>query len=407
MGDFLLYASIRDYLYARITLFTEQVLSQNLQLALTIVFGLLTLWIIIQGYLIVTGRSQEGIKGFIYGLGKSYFIIAVALGVASSNSFSVRLLTDNLTDGISQVMTGKSDMGSECLTQKTQSIIGCRIDLNLKATQIMMSRLSGIDTADNEYLENKLTEARWFTGVGTAGPAMVAGTMLIMFRIAMALFVGFAPIFILCLLFKKTAPLFQKWLYYGLATIFSGVMLGVMSEISMELITNIAIAEAAGNITSILTGGDVGGIMQTVTQQLGLGLMLSTLLITVPPMAGMWFNGVMASYSGYNAMAGWNGGQPATPPGMNSHQQQIEHRANQVSNQMITQQNSNQQPITATTTGGITGTGGSGGGGNPSPNTGSDRIKEYTDYASNLQKTVGNLTASGIKLDTPQDPKKK
>ena len=85
----------------------------------------------------------------------------------------------------------------------------------------------------------------------------------------------------------------------------------------------------------------------------------------------------------------------------------IEHRANQVSNQMITQQNSNQQPITATTTGGITGTGGSGGGGNPTPNTGSDRMKEYTDYASNLQKTVGNLTASGIKLDTPQDPKKK
>ncbi|WP_297954555.1 type IV secretion system protein [uncultured Neisseria sp.] len=367
MGDFLLYTSIRDYLYARITLFTEQVLSQNLQLALTTVFGLLTLWIIIQGYLIVTGRSQEGIKGFVYGLGKSYFIIAVALGVASSNSFSVRLLTDNLTDGISQVMTGKSDMGSECLTQKTQSIIGCRIDLNLKATQIMMSRLSGIDTADNEYLENKLTEARWFTGVGTAGPAMVAGTMLIMFRIAMALFVGFAPIFILCLLFKKTAPLFQKWLYYGLATIFSGVMLGVMSEISMELITNIAIAEAAGNITSILTGGDVGGIMQTVTQQLGLGLMLSTLLITVPPMAGMWFNGVMASYSGYNAIAGWNGGQPATPPGMNS-QSQVEQRANQVSERMIRDQNQ----LSAPTSNSIVNTGYTN-----SPNTGSDHIKNY------------------------------
>ena len=334
---------------------------------MTTVFGLLTLWIIIQGYLIVTGRSQEGIKGFVYGLGKSYFIIAVALGVASSNSFSVRLLTDNLTDGISQVMTGKSDMGSECLTQKTQSIIGCRIDLNLKATQIMMSRLSGIDTADNEYLENKLTEARWFTGVGTAGPAMVAGTMLIMFRIAMALFVGFAPIFILCLLFKKTAPLFQKWLYYGLATIFSGVMLGVMSEISMELITNIAIAEAAGNITSILTGGDVGGIMQTVTQQLGLGLMLSTLLITVPPMAGMWFNGVMASYSGYNAIAGWNGGQPATPPGMNS-QSQVEQRANQVSERMIRDQNQ----LSAPTSNSIVNTGYTN-----SPNTGSDHIKNY------------------------------
>ena len=411
MGDFLLYASIRDYLYARITLFTEQVLSQNLQLALTIVFGLLTLWIIIQGFLIVTGRSQEGIKGFIYGLGKSYFIIAVALGVASSNSFSVRLLTDNLTDGISQVMTGKSDMGSECLTQKTQSIIGCRIDLNLKATQIMMSRLSGIDTADNEYLENKLTEARWFTGVGTAGPAMVAGTMLIMFRIAMALFVGFAPIFILCLLFKKTAPLFQKWLYYGLATIFSGVMLGVMSEISMELITNIAIAEAAGNITSILTGGDVGGIMQTVTQQLGLGLMLSTLLITVPPMAGMWFNGVMGSFSPYSAFNSWSpsgapaGGNGSVPPQMGG-SYGIEHKANQVSNQMITQQNQNQPSATTMTAGAVVGATGSGNGGTAS-NADTDRIKNFENYDTNLRKTIGNLTASGIKLDAPQDPKKK
>ncbi|MGN6928545.1 type IV secretion system protein, partial [Neisseria sp. P0015.S010] len=70
------------------------------------------------------------------------------------------------------------------------------------------------------------------------------------------------PIFILCLLFKKTAPLFQKWLYYGLATIFSSVMLGVMAEISMDLVGNIAITDAVSNIASALIGGNVGGIMQ-------------------------------------------------------------------------------------------------------------------------------------------------
>ncbi len=63
-------------------------------------------------------------------------------------------------------------------------------------------------------------------------------------------------------------------------------MLGVMAEISMDLVGNIAITDAVSNIASALIGGNVGGIMQTVTQQLGLGLMLSTLLITVPPMAG-------------------------------------------------------------------------------------------------------------------------
>ncbi|HFC8840066.1 TPA: type IV secretion system protein [Neisseria subflava] len=339
MMDLLLYTGIRDYLYARIGYFTEVVLSKNLNLALTMVLALLTLWIMVQGYLIVTGRSQEGLKGFIFNLGKNYVVIAIALGVSLGSSFSVRVLTDNLANGISQVMHGSNDFGSECLTEQTSYITGCKIDLNLKTTQLVLSGLSAIDTADDDHLEDKLSEAKWFAGVGTAGPAIVAGTMLILYRIAIALFVGFAPIFILCLLFKRTAPLFQKWLYFGLATIFSSVLLGVMAEISMDLVGHLFGGAAAGKfVATVISEGGTTGIMETVTQQLGLGLMLSTLLITVPPMAGMWFNGIMASYSGYNAMQGWGNGQPATPPGMNS-QSQVEQRANQVSEKMI--QNSN------------------------------------------------------------------
>ena len=89
----------------------------------------------------------------------------------------------------------------------------------------------------------------------------------------------------------------------------------------MDLVGNIAITDAVSNIAAALTGGNVGGIMQTVTQQLGLGLMLSTLLITVPPMAGAWFNGVMGSFSGYNPAERWNNpsnGQPSTMPGHNA-----------------------------------------------------------------------------------------
>ena len=339
MMDLLLYTGIRDYLYARIGYFTEVVLSKNLNLALTMVLALLTLWIMVQGYLIVTGRSQEGLKGFIFNLGKNYIVIAIALGVSLGSSFSVRVLTDNLANGISQVMHGSNDFGSECLTEQTSYITGCKIDLNLKTTQLVLSSLSAIDTADDVHLEDLLSEAKWFAGVGTAGPAVVAGTMLIMYRIAISLFVGFAPIFILCLLFKRTAPLFQKWLYFGLATIFSSVLLGVMAEISMDLVGHLFGGAAAGKFVATIIGeGGTTGIMETVTQQLGLGLMLSTLLITVPPMAGMWFNGIMASYSGYNAMQGWGTGQPATPPGMNN-QSQVEQRANQVSEKMI--QNSN------------------------------------------------------------------
>nr|WP_283122172.1 type IV secretion system protein [Neisseria subflava] len=117
----------------------------------------------------------------------------------------------------------------------------------------------------------------------------------------------------MCLLFKRTAPLFQKWLYFGLATIFSSVLLGVMAEISMDLVGHLFGGAAAGKFVATIIGeGGTTGIMETVTQQLGLGLMLSTLLITVPPMAGMWFNGVMGSFSAYSVIG--NGNRQEVPP---------------------------------------------------------------------------------------------
>ena len=323
VGELAIYTSIRDYIYARIEFLTEHLLSKNLSIALSLVLALLTLWIMVQGYLIATGRSQEGLKGFAFGLGKAYFIIFVALGVASSSNFAIRTLTDTTADTLSEIMRGDNKIGAACLTQSTDSFVGCKIDQNLTVAQSIMGMLSRIDTAGDPNIFTQLNQAKWFAGVGTAGPGVVAGTMLIVFRIAMALFIGFAPIFILCLLFKKTAPLFQKWLYYGLATIFSGVMLGVMSDIAMDLVSNVGTSlflskEAMQFVTTKET---LVGLADTATQQLGLGLILSTLLIVVPPMAGMWFNGVMGSFSGYNPAERWNNpsnGQPTTMPGHNA-----------------------------------------------------------------------------------------
>ena len=72
----------------------------------------------------------------------------------------------------------------------------------------------------------------------------------------------------------------------------------------MDLVGHLFGGAAAGKFVATVIGeGGTTGIMETVTQQLGLGLMLSTLLITVPPMAGMWFNGVMGSFSATQSSA--------------------------------------------------------------------------------------------------------
>ena len=283
-GDFALYTSIRNYIYARIEYFMEFALSRNLSLALTIVVSLLTLWIMIQGFLIATGRSQDNLKAFVFNLGKSYFIILLALGVSSTSAFSLRTLTETLTNGVASIMSEEGENINQCIVTTSGSLLGCKIDKNLSTTQAIMGFINQVDTANNPIL------------------------------VAMALFVGFAPIFILCLLFKKTAPLFQKWLFFGLATIFSSVLLAVMADISADLIEIIAKSLfVSKTLLEFTTGQEVSGISQAATQQLGVGIMLSTLLVTVPPMAGLWFNGIMGTANPYSPLTDrWNVTNPTT-----------------------------------------------------------------------------------------------
>ena len=293
-ADLALFSSIRSYVSTRIDFFLEHTLSGALTVVGGVALAAMTIWIMIQGYLIVSGRSQDGLKGFLIQAFKSYLIVLVATGLAAGQGFSVRTLTDDLMGSVAEVMAGDGDV-AKCL-KADAAFLGCKVDRNLTLMQGAMNFAGQLDTADDPILEEKKTRASWFIGVGTGGPAIVAGTMILMYKVAIALFIGLGPIFILCLLFKQTAGLFSKWLYYGIATIFASTLLAVMSDICLDLIKNVAGALFVAD----LFGANSQGLMQAATQQLGLGLMLSTLLISVPPMAGSFFNGVMGGFSAYS-----------------------------------------------------------------------------------------------------------
>lgn len=297
--------TIRSYISTRIDYFLEHTLSGTLTIVGVIAVSLFTLWIMIQGFLIATGRSQEGLKGFLLDAFKKYLIIIVATGLAAGQGFSVRALTDDFMNVTAQVMAGDEDV-AKCL-KADASFFGCKIDRNLQTMQAAMAFIGQLDTADDPILEDKKTRASYFVGIGIGTPALVAGTMLLMYKVAIALFISTGPIFIACLLFKATRPLFQKWLYYGISTVLSSAVLAVMADISMDLVIHFAKALFVAK----LFGVESQGIMQAAIQQLGLGLMLSTLLITVPPMVGNFFNGVMGQFSSYNQLG--NTGMP--PPG--------------------------------------------------------------------------------------------
>ncbi len=100
---------------------------------------------------------------------------------------------------------------------------------------------------------------------------------------------------------------------YGLGTTFSMVLLSVVSSIVLELTIRIS---AAFWVTHALVGNQSEGVSSIAMQQGGIGLLLSTLIISVPPMAAMFFQGTLGSALTYSVFQGAGGrpgpqGQPA------------------------------------------------------------------------------------------------
>ncbi len=228
----------------------------------------LTIWIFIQGYRLATGQSREAAMGLVVTALRAALIIGVATSMAKGSPQLYWTLTDGISSAITKTVTGDSDSPYEA------------IDKNLMLMQVALTGLDQIKTGGDEESEDSKNRARWFTGIGMAGPGVVAGSMLLLNKLAMALVVGFGPLFIPCLLFQATKS-FSKWLLYGLGTMFS---LSVLT-FTVSLATKVVGAVGVAFLTKwALNNGNGEGISSMALQQGGLGLVLTTLIITAPPM---------------------------------------------------------------------------------------------------------------------------
>lgn len=302
-GQAIFFSLVMDYLDHEIVSAFNAVLSNALQWVSATALVLMTLWIWWQGFRIMTGRSREAVIEFFAESAKRVFILSVAFGMAIGGTSLFEWLANDLPREVNWIVTGKWEQPATA------------IDRNLAFMQLAMSSIDVLQTGGDPAVQDAKTRSMWFAAVGTAGPAMVGGAMLLLNKIAMGLFIGFGPLFVLALLFDATKPLFQKWLYYGIGTIFALVLLNLMVEIATEMVTRVAGALWLGSFVSSLMGGaGVEGITSRALQQGGLGMLLSVMIVSTPPMAAAFFNGVMGAFTGYNAFGGGGGvmatGQP-------------------------------------------------------------------------------------------------
>ena len=193
-------------------------------------------------------------------------------------------------------------------------------DRNLGYMQLALTSVSVLDVAGDVTLDSAKTRAMWFIGLGTGGPAVTAGAMLLLYQGAMAMFIGFGPLFILCLLFEQTKSLFQRWLFYGIGTMFSMAVLAAMTGIAMEMVARVAASFwGASALGALLSTNLTEGMSSMALQQGGMGLILTTLILTAPPMAAMFFQGTLGTFMAYSQIGGSAGsaspGPQGQPPG--------------------------------------------------------------------------------------------
>ena len=306
-GEAVFYKLISDYLDNEIITAFNRVFTRSLTWVSGIAFILMSIWVWWQGWRIMTGQSQESMARFFATSAQRVFIIGIAFGAALGSTNVFFWLGNELPKSVNYIVTGDFQAPST------------GIDRNLAYMQLSLSSIDVLQTGGDQAVQDAKTRSMWMAAVGTAGPAVVGGAMLLLNKIAMGLFVGLGPLFVLALVFDYTKPLFQKWLYYGLGTIFALVMLNLMIGIATEMIARVSAALWMGSfVTTLVTGGEgAEGITSRAMQQGGLGVILTLLIVTTPPMAAAFFNGVMGQFQAYSAFQGGIGTGargPGTPP---------------------------------------------------------------------------------------------
>lgn len=304
---FVYFVLIYNWLSDRIDTFAMNLMATFMTWASAVALVFVTLWILIQGYRMITGQSRESMMALVLGMTRVAIIVSVATSMSVFGTSLLNLFSTELSTGINQMFTGDSSTAAQT------------IDDNLAWSQLALAAIDTVQTApgDAETITQK-SHALLMAGLGTASPPMAAAAMLLMYKFALALFIGLGPLFILCLIFEQTKSLFQRWLLYGVGIIFSMAVLAFVSSLVLQLSLRVAAALWGTNTINAITGLGAEGYSAQAMQQGGVGLLLTVLIIAVPPMAAMFFQGTLGQFTYFSAFGGGAANRPGPqgqPPG--------------------------------------------------------------------------------------------
>lgn len=293
VGDFAFFKLISEYFDHKIDQFGLRLMARMMRWVGAIALTLVTLWVMIAGYRMATGQSRESMMGMVVGMAKIAVIITVATSMSWGGTNLHRFVTVDLDREIHSLFVGSAQSSSDA------------IDKNLAFMQVALSAIDAVQVPDKDpALQRKKEQALLFAGIGTASPPMAAGAMQLLFKFSIALSIGLAPLFILCLIFEQTKDLFRRWLLYTIGTLFSMSLLSVVTGWVMELMAKIAVLLWVNKALNGILGSAAEGMTTQAMFQGGIGLLMTVLIVTAPPLAAAYFQGTLGNFMSYSAFAG-------------------------------------------------------------------------------------------------------
>ena len=153
---------------------------------------------------------------------------------------------------------------------------------------------------------NMANTLSFITGAGQALPALIAGGLMLLNEIAMHLCLVMAPLCLLAYVFEQTRFMFVTWAKFTVNTLFSMVVITVVTVIALKATIMLGTALLAMDgvssglaFASVTTGTLYLRDIATISG--GLGMLLTTLILGTPPLMTNFFSGqVGAIFSGYN-----------------------------------------------------------------------------------------------------------
>ena len=294
LGFFIL---IKTYVEILIMKFGDRGLSALSTVLIPSLMSMVTVWLMFEGYRILNGQSREPLNMFLWRGAKMVVIITVASWIMNNPTGLRDWISEHIKNPIASVIVGGEYASPEAM-----------VDSSLLLMHLIMGAFGSLQAATSNDNGSAFSNFIMASGVAQGAPAVVAGALLLN-EIALSLAILTAPAFILCLLYDPTKQYFQGWLKFFLGSLLTMAVLSVMVTIGLKVMlvyaTKVLGEYGVGVAVAGSASQDRPGIAQITIMQGGLGLMMSTLMITAPLLVGNLI-GSSLGFNTYNPLQGGN-----------------------------------------------------------------------------------------------------